>query len=116
MRGSPGATRATPADSRRTGGMVLITVMFFALLLTGAVATFSRRATVDNMISHNREAVSRAEKAKPGASSRAAWSASSSPAMSRRLAFTLRRVFSQVSPPSLSIRGWTPSAAPCRSS
>jgi general secretion pathway protein K len=41
--------------------MVLITVMFFALLLTGTVATFSRRATIDNMISHNREAVARAE-------------------------------------------------------
>lgn len=42
-------------------GVVLVVVLVFALLLTSTVATFLRRATVDRMISHNRDAAARAE-------------------------------------------------------
>jgi general secretion pathway protein K len=42
-------------------GVVLIVVLFFALLLTGSVATFLRQAVVDAMISRNREARARAD-------------------------------------------------------
>jgi type II secretory pathway component PulK len=41
--------------------MVLMMVLVFALLLTGSVATFGRRAAVDVMISKNRESQARAE-------------------------------------------------------
>ena len=46
---------------RRESGVVLVIVLVFALLLTSTVATFVRRAMVDRMISHNREAAARAE-------------------------------------------------------
>lgn len=46
---------------RRDRGIVLVTVLVFALLLAGAVATFMRRATVDSLISRNREYAARAE-------------------------------------------------------
>jgi type II secretory pathway component PulK len=36
-------------------------VLFFALLLTSSVATFTHRATIDAMISRNRESSARAE-------------------------------------------------------
>jgi general secretion pathway protein K len=41
--------------------VVLLLVLFFALLLTGSIATFTRRATVDAMIARNRESAARAE-------------------------------------------------------
>jgi general secretion pathway protein K len=41
--------------------VVLLIVLFFALLLTSSIATFTRRATVDAMISRNRESAARAE-------------------------------------------------------
>ena len=47
--------------SRRQGGVVLLVVLFFALLLTSSVATFTHRATIDAMISRNRESAARAE-------------------------------------------------------
>ncbi len=46
---------------RREGGVVLLVVLFFALLLTSSVATFTHRATIDAMISRNRESAARAE-------------------------------------------------------
>jgi len=46
---------------RREGGVVLLVVLFFALLLTSSVATFTHRATIDAMISRNRESSARAE-------------------------------------------------------
>ena len=45
----------------RERGVVLLIVLFFALLLVSSVATFTRRATVDAMISRNRESAARAE-------------------------------------------------------
>jgi general secretion pathway protein K len=45
----------------RQEGVVLLVVLFFALLLVSSVATFTRRATVDAMISRNRESAARAE-------------------------------------------------------
>ncbi|MDH3213212.1 MAG: type II secretion system minor pseudopilin GspK [Myxococcales bacterium] len=47
--------------SERESGIVLLVVLFFALLLVSSVATFTRRATVDAMISRNRESAARAE-------------------------------------------------------
>ena len=40
---------------------MLLVVLFFALLLTSSVATFTHRATIDAMISRNRESSARAE-------------------------------------------------------
>jgi type II secretory pathway component PulK len=45
----------------RERGVVLLVVLFFALLLTSSVATFTHRATIDAMISRNRESSARAE-------------------------------------------------------
>ncbi len=45
----------------REAGVVLLLVLFFALLLTSGVATFARKATIDAMISRNREDAARAE-------------------------------------------------------
>ncbi len=45
----------------RERGVVLLIVLFFALLLVSSVATFTRRATIDAMISRNRESAARAE-------------------------------------------------------
>jgi type II secretory pathway component PulK len=42
-------------------GVILVVVLVFALLLAGTIATFLRRATVDSMISRNRDAAARAE-------------------------------------------------------
>jgi general secretion pathway protein K len=47
-------------DPRRNG-VVLLIVLFFALLLSASVATFLKRATIDAMLSRNRDAVARAE-------------------------------------------------------
>jgi type II secretory pathway component PulK len=41
--------------------VILVVVLVFALLLASTVATFLRRATVDNMIARNRDAAARAE-------------------------------------------------------
>jgi type II secretory pathway component PulK len=41
--------------------MVLLVVLFFALLLTSSVATFLKRATVDSIISRNREQAAQAK-------------------------------------------------------
>ena len=49
------------ARRRRDSGVVMVVVLVFALLLTSTVATFVRRATVDRMISHNRDAAAQAE-------------------------------------------------------
>jgi len=46
---------------RRDAGIVLVVVLVFALLLASAVATFARRATIDRLVSSNREATARAE-------------------------------------------------------
>ena len=40
---------------RRRQGVVLVAVLFFALLLVSSIATFVARATVDSMISRNRD-------------------------------------------------------------
>ncbi len=47
--------------TRRRDGVVLLLVLFFALLLTSAVASFLSRATVDSMISRNREGAAQAD-------------------------------------------------------
>lgn len=49
----------SPRDRER--GVVLLIVLFFALLLVSSVATFTHRATIDAMISRNRESAARAE-------------------------------------------------------
>jgi general secretion pathway protein K len=46
---------------RRERGVVLVIVLVFALLLASTVATFLRRATIDDRVAKNREATSRAE-------------------------------------------------------
>ncbi len=46
---------------RRERGIVLVIVLVFALLLASTVATFLRRATIDDRIAKNREATARAE-------------------------------------------------------
>ncbi len=48
-------------EIERQRGVVLLVVLFFALLLTGSVATFVRRSTIDAMITRNREAAARAD-------------------------------------------------------
>ncbi|NQZ97314.1 MAG: type II secretion system minor pseudopilin GspK [Myxococcales bacterium] len=45
---------------RHERGVILVVVLFFALLLSSSVATFVRRATLDAMISRNRDAAARA--------------------------------------------------------
>jgi len=47
-------------------GMILVVVLVFALLLTASVVTFQRRAMLDSMISHHRDAASEAEAAARG--------------------------------------------------
>jgi general secretion pathway protein K len=59
--GTARSDRARPRSPRRERGVVLVTVLFFALLLTSTVATFLRKATMDNKIVRNREATARAE-------------------------------------------------------
>ncbi|MGE4609698.1 MAG: type II secretion system minor pseudopilin GspK [Myxococcota bacterium] len=49
------------ARARHQHGVVLLIVLFFALLLTSAVATFTRRSIVDAMVARNRDASGRAE-------------------------------------------------------
>jgi len=49
-----------PRDRAR-GGVVLLVVLFFALLLTSGVATFVRRSTVDSLIARNRDASAEAD-------------------------------------------------------
>jgi general secretion pathway protein K len=46
---------------RRQRGVVLLMVLFFVLLLTASIATFMKRSTVDAIVSHNRDAMERAE-------------------------------------------------------
>lgn len=46
---------------RRQRGMVLLVVLFFALLLTSSIATFTRRSVVDRMVARNRDDAARAE-------------------------------------------------------
>jgi general secretion pathway protein K len=46
---------------RRQQGVVLFLVLFFTLLLSASVATFLKRATVDAILSRNREAMARTE-------------------------------------------------------
>jgi general secretion pathway protein K len=46
---------------RRERGVVLVIVLVFALLLASTIATFLRRATIDDRVAKNREATSRAE-------------------------------------------------------
>ncbi|HXK26198.1 MAG TPA: type II secretion system minor pseudopilin GspK [Myxococcota bacterium] len=48
-------------SAQRERGIVLVIVLVFALLLASSIATFVRRATVDDRIAYNREAASRAE-------------------------------------------------------
>jgi type II secretory pathway component PulK len=48
-------------SQRREDGIVLVVVLVFVLLLTGAIATFLRRATVDAMIARHRDEASEAE-------------------------------------------------------
>ena len=48
-------------STRRQRGVVLLIVLFFALLLTASIATFLKRATVDAILSRNRDAMARAE-------------------------------------------------------
>jgi type II secretory pathway component PulK len=46
---------------RARGGVVLLVVLFFALLLTSGVATFVRRSTVDALVARNRDAAGEAD-------------------------------------------------------
>jgi len=55
--GRPGAR----VPDRRREGLVLIIVVFFTLLLTSAVATFVRRASVDKLVAGHRDDARRAE-------------------------------------------------------
>lgn len=48
-------------DARRQAGVVLMVVLFFALLLTASIASFTRRSLVDALIARNRDTASRAE-------------------------------------------------------
>lgn len=56
----PGVPSQLVRAPRRDRGVVLLVVLFFALLLTGSIATFLKRSTVDAMIARNRENSSRA--------------------------------------------------------
>ncbi len=47
--------------STRQQGVVLLIVLFFALLLTSSIATFTRRALIDASVARNRDAAARAE-------------------------------------------------------
>jgi len=47
--------------SKRQEGVVLLIVLFFALLLTSSIATFTRRAVIDASVARNRDAAARAE-------------------------------------------------------
>jgi general secretion pathway protein K len=47
--------------TRRRQGVVLFIVLFFTLLLTASIATFVKRATVDAILSRNRDAMARTE-------------------------------------------------------
>ncbi len=47
--------------ARHQQGVVLLIVLFFALLLTSSIATFTRRSIVDAMVARNRDANGRAE-------------------------------------------------------
>jgi general secretion pathway protein K len=47
--------------ARSESGVVLLVVLFFVLLLSASIASFASRATIDSMISHNRDASSQAE-------------------------------------------------------
>lgn len=49
------------SEVRRERGIVLVVVLVFVLLLTGAIATFLRRATVDAMIARHRDETAEAE-------------------------------------------------------
>ena len=42
-------------------GVVLLVVLFFALMLTSSIATFTRRAIIDASVARNRDAAARAE-------------------------------------------------------
>lgn len=57
---SHSSDRSRP-DRRREAGAVLAMVLILALLLSTAVVSFARRATVDYMIVQNREAIARAD-------------------------------------------------------
>ena len=50
-----------PGLPRREHGIVLVIVLVFALLLASTVATFLRRATIDDRVAKNREATAHAE-------------------------------------------------------
>jgi general secretion pathway protein K len=52
---------AVARRNRRRQGVVLLVVLFFALLLTGSVATFVRRSTVDALIARNLDAQAEAD-------------------------------------------------------
>jgi len=58
---APSSNQRSAGRGRADRGVVLLVVLFFALLLTSAIATFLRRSTVDAMISRNRDAAARAE-------------------------------------------------------
>jgi len=45
----------------RQQGVVLLVVLFFAMLLTSSIATFTRRAMIDASVARNRDAAARAE-------------------------------------------------------
>jgi general secretion pathway protein K len=47
--------------STRQQGVVLLVVLFFALLFTSSIATFTRRAVIDASVARNRDAAARAE-------------------------------------------------------
>ena len=48
-------------SERREQGVVLLIVLFFTLLLAASIATFVKRATVDAILSRNRDAMARSE-------------------------------------------------------
>jgi len=50
-----------PARTRREAGIVLVAVLIFVLLLTSAVATFLKRATMDAMVARHRDEAAEAE-------------------------------------------------------
>ncbi len=47
--------------SRHREGVVLLIVLFFALMLTSSIATFTRRSIIDVIVARNRDAAARAE-------------------------------------------------------
>lgn len=50
-----------PRLRERRSGVVMLIVLFFALLLTSSIATFTRRSVVDALVARNRDAAARAE-------------------------------------------------------